>query len=222
MENLLRVELDIYALLLVAVMMISLSRRPLREGPPLERYFFLIAGSIAFILVLDAISGLYNQAAFMEMLQNWAANSLNSGNSGNSGNSDNFGAILFDIDNFKRINFDSGYEKGNEVLLATGYAIKSVLGPRDIAARVGADEFIVLSPAGAPALEDLESQILAQVREIVIAGIDQEFTVSSAHAVFDQSAHPSIDSFLQTLDSLLYKKKESLKNVPLQPELPLS
>jgi diguanylate cyclase (GGDEF)-like protein len=395
MENLLRVELDIYALLLVAVMMISLSRRPLREGPPLERYFFLIAGSIAFILVLDAlswaldgipesgarfalhltntlyymlylvplviftlfidhisrqgtfpgggmlhalalviivlfaaaaftspwteafydldatnhyvrgrlfnalvtasfligfipecilfarrrnmpkrifrllalypipiligglfqfyregsamlwpaatvslllvhitiqqrslnidaISGLYNQAAFMEMLQNWAANSLNSGNAGNSGNSDNFGAILFDIDNFKRINFDSGYEKGNEVLLATGYAIKSVLGPRDIAARVGADEFIVLSPAGAPALEDLESQILAQVREIVIAGIDQEFTVSSAHAVFDQSAHPSIDSFLQTLDSLLYKKKESLKNVPLQPELPLS
>jgi hypothetical protein len=56
MENLLRVELDIYALLLVAVMMISLSRRPLREGPPLERYFFLIAGSIAFILVLDALS----------------------------------------------------------------------------------------------------------------------------------------------------------------------
>lgn len=67
MENLLRVELDIYALLLVAVMMISLSRRPLREGPPLERYFFLIAGSIAFILVLDAISGRWT--AFREAVR---------------------------------------------------------------------------------------------------------------------------------------------------------
>jgi len=389
MENLLRIELDVYALLLIAVMMVSLSRRPLREGPPIERYFFLIAGSIACILILDmlswlldgrtgrgarfalhltntlyymlylvpliiftlfidhisrqgsfqgggllhalalviitlfaaaaftspwtkafydldaanryvrgrlfnalvsasfligfipecilfarrrnmpkrifrllalypipivvgslfqfyregsamfwpatavslllvhitlqqrsvnidAISGLYNQAACMEMLQNWADNSPN------SENSDGFGAVLLDIDNFKRINFSSGYEKGNEVLLATGYAIKSVLGPRDIAARVGADEFIVLSPAGEPALEDLESQILAQVHEIVIAGIDQDITASSAHAVFDQSTHPSIDSFLQTLDSLLYEKKESLKNIPFQPELPLS
>lgn len=389
METLLRIELDIYALLLVVVMMFSLPRRTLHEGPPIERYFLLLTGSISFILVLDmlswaldgipgngarfalhlvntlyymlylfpivtftlfidhlsrqgrfqgggalhalalivitlfaaaavtspwtqvfyaldasnhymrgrlfnvlvtasfligfvpeciliarrnnmphkafrllsmyplpivvgslfqfykigsamlwpavtislvlvhvtiqqrnldidAISGLYNQAAFMEILQNWATNPPN------SRNTNNFGAILFDINHFKRINYDKGYEKGNEVLLATGYAIKSALGPRDIAARIGADEFIVLCAGEESILVDLENRILEHFHEIVVADIDQEISASSAHAIFDQSTNPTIDSFLKSLDSLLYTKKESLKNIPLQPELPLS
>mgnify|MGYP000244702880 CR=1 FL=1 len=404
MENLLRIELDLYALLLIAVMMISLSRRPLRNGPPLERYFFLMAGSISFILILDIISwtidgipgsgtrmilhvintlyymlymvpivvfalfmdhisrqgkfpgggmlhaigliiivlfaaaaftspwtevfysldaanryqrgrlfstlmlfsfligfapefilfvrrrnmpgkvfrllalypipivagsifqfyqegsailwpavavslllvhisiqqrnaaidpisGLYNQAAFMEILRNWAeglpaeghwTEGYWAGKASNAGKAGIFGAILFDIDHFKSINYSKGYEKGNEVLFATGLAIKAALGPNDIAARIGADEFIVLCPCTTEALEKLESKIGAQIREIVDPGVDQDITATSACAVFDRSRHRSIHAFLQALDSLLYEKKESLKNASFQPELPLS
>lgn len=49
-----------------------------------------------------------------------------------------------DLDRFKEANDEHGHEAGDMVLKAAARAIRSVLGRRDIAARMGGDEFVIV------------------------------------------------------------------------------
>lgn len=51
--------------------------------------------------------------------------------------------IIMDIDNFKQVNDTHGHIMGDAVLEAIGSILKSSVGPRDIASRIGGDEFAV-------------------------------------------------------------------------------
>lgn len=52
--------------------------------------------------------------------------------------------IYFNIDNFSKINDESGYEAGDELLIGLGKAFKQRLRSSDMAARLSADEFALL------------------------------------------------------------------------------
>jgi diguanylate cyclase (GGDEF)-like protein len=52
--------------------------------------------------------------------------------------------LLLDLDKFKQINDTMGHLTGDEVLRQIGLAIKSVVRPSDLVARVGGAEFAVL------------------------------------------------------------------------------
>ncbi len=52
--------------------------------------------------------------------------------------------ILFDLDNFKRLNDNYGHPVGDKVLKEVGRVLKSSFRDRDIVARLGGDEFAVL------------------------------------------------------------------------------
>ena len=53
--------------------------------------------------------------------------------------------IIFDLDGFKRINDTLGHATGDEMLRVIAGRIKSAIGPHDIAARVGGDEFVIVA-----------------------------------------------------------------------------
>ncbi|MDH2443522.1 bifunctional diguanylate cyclase/phosphodiesterase [Amnibacterium sp. CER49] len=56
-------------------------------------------------------------------------------------------AVLFaDVDRFKRINDALGHVAGDEVLRAVATVLRSAVRPRDLVARVGGDELVVLLP----------------------------------------------------------------------------
>lgn len=55
-----------------------------------------------------------------------------------------FAVILYDIDNFKRINDTWGHKAGDHALVAVAETIRSVIRVSDVCARWGGEEFLVL------------------------------------------------------------------------------
>jgi len=80
----------------------------------------------------DPLTGLANRAALRESFQ-----ALNDGKR-------SFCFILIDLDDFKPINDQFGHQFGDHALVAIADRIRACLGPNDIAARIGGDEFALL------------------------------------------------------------------------------
>lgn len=80
----------------------------------------------------DPLTGLANRASLRESFQ-----ALNDGKR-------SFCFILIDLDDFKPINDQFGHQFGDHALVAIADRIRACLGPNDIAARIGGDEFALL------------------------------------------------------------------------------
>ena len=50
-----------------------------------------------------------------------------------------------DLDNFKNINDTLGHSYGDELLIDVTHRLKQVLGENDYLARIGGDEFVILT-----------------------------------------------------------------------------
>ncbi|OAN88392.1 deoxyribonuclease [Marinobacter sp. EhC06] len=85
---------------------------------------------------IDHLSGLYNRRQFLDI----ASQTLNE-----QRRNRRLSALLFiDLDRFKSINDSLGHQVGDLLLQAVAGRIRRMLGPADVAARFGGDEFVVL------------------------------------------------------------------------------
>lgn len=85
---------------------------------------------------IDHLSGLYNRRQFLDI----ASQALNE-----QRRNRRLSALLFiDLDRFKSINDSLGHQVGDLLLQAVAGRIRRMLGPEDVAARFGGDEFVVL------------------------------------------------------------------------------
>lgn len=81
----------------------------------------------------DALSGLYNRTTFAKKLNDTVSN-----------NPEYINALfILDIDNFKGFNDKYGHEQGDNVLTTVSSVITSITRNKDIAGRLGGDEFFV-------------------------------------------------------------------------------
>jgi len=97
----------------------------------------------------DPLTGLYNREALENVLKAEVAR-VRLSNSVLS-------VIFLDVDNFKTINDTHGHQFGDEILKKIGEIIKNSVRERDIVARYGGDEFVILLHART----DLEPKIIA-------------------------------------------------------------
>jgi hypothetical protein len=93
---------------------------------------------IAHLAFHDQLTGLPNRAAFNERI----ANTLRSA----TGNA-SFAVLCVDIDQFKEINDVYGHSTGDRFLVEVGHRLTSACNGSFLA-RLGADEFVVVSPGG--------------------------------------------------------------------------
>ena len=121
------------------------------------------------------------------------------------------GAILMDLDYFKRINDEYGHGAGDQVLREIAAALKRSSRQSDIACRYGGEEFLLLMP---------ESPLEATVRRAEqlrgeIAKLDLFYqkrplgrvTLSAGIAVFPEHG-PDQDTLLRNADAALYRAKQ--------------
>ncbi len=86
----------------------------------------------------DMLTGLANRRDMTDRLMAESARCHRSGN--------DYAVILYDIDDFKRINDTWGHKVGDHVLVKVAEAVRSVLRVSDVCARWGGEEFLVLCP----------------------------------------------------------------------------
>ncbi|MGY1812803.1 diguanylate cyclase domain-containing protein [Blastococcus sp. SYSU D00820] len=68
------------------------------------------------------------------------------------------GLLFCDVDDFKAVNDEHGHVVGDHLLVEMASRISEVAGPRDVVARFGGDEFVLLRPAA----DDDEVRLLSE------------------------------------------------------------
>lgn len=121
-----------------------------------------------------------------------------------------FGLILFDIDNFKKVNDTFGHDYGDVVLVELAKKVKSLVRKSDIFARWGGEEFVVVLPQ-----TDLKSSLkLAEKIRLEISKIefDKLEKATCSFGVVEYKKGDDEDSIVKRADEFLYKAKKAGKN----------
>lgn len=127
-----------------------------------------------------------------------------------------FAVILYDIDNFKRVNDTWGHKAGDEVLIRVAEAIKSVLRVSDVCARWGGEEFLVFCPdteldralVVAERCRDAVERSYVSVRDEAVS-----VTISGGVCSCTEVSHPvDWEQMVLKADTAMYVAKMSKKN----------
>jgi diguanylate cyclase (GGDEF)-like protein/PAS domain S-box-containing protein len=150
----------------------------------------------------DTLTGLPNRRGFEELLD-LALSDVARGR-------EPAGLILVDLDYFKRVNDTLGHLAGDQVLANVAKTMRARLGPRDIAARIGGDEFAVIARTHTPQI--LAAQLLEAIRnEDLVGGRRLSITASAGTAIADSTANDP-RALLETADHALYRAKQHGRN----------
>ena len=123
--------------------------------------------------------------------------------------------ILFDIDNFKRINDTYGHAQGDKVLIHIGKLIKTAARGNDLPARIGGDEFAMILPnTTAEGAFELANRLCSLIKETKIEDLDSE-TISASMGIstcFRQNNESlDIDELIAFADKAMYQSKSQGK-----------
>ncbi|MGD0641497.1 MAG: GGDEF domain-containing protein [Roseiarcus sp.] len=147
----------------------------------------------------DPLTGLPNRRALIEAAATAAPSLL--------------ALVMFDIDRFKGINDAYGHVAGDAVLRSVGQMMAAELGPFGCVARVGGEEFALLSSGVAP--EALATHLIAfcdRVRSapVLINGLALRVTISAGVALREHGG--DFDELYAEADRALYAAKASGRN----------
>lgn len=118
-----------------------------------------------------------------------------------------FSLLLFDLDNFKKINDNYGHNFGDEVLINIVKKIKEVIGDNAIIGRFGGEEFIILINESVDN-DKLTNEILSEVRKVKYSK-DIKVTISGGLRTWKGE---TVQSIMHEADMLLYKAKKEGKD----------
>lgn len=122
-----------------------------------------------------------------------------------------FSMIMYDIDDFKKINDTYGHKVGDLVLIKMSDLIRSHLRESDYIFRIGGEEFIILlTETNLENAMSVSSKICKSVEENLKSITDDKITISIGVSEANESDNE--DTIFKRVDKLLYKSKSSGKN----------
>ena len=162
-------------------------------------------GVLDDLYVHDALTGLYNRFGYKRFGQRVYERFLVE---------DGGAQVLFiDMDEMKCINDQYGHDAGDEAIRIVARALESSCCTRDFIMRYGGDEFLAIA---APREKNLEEKIQAAIRK---ANEKSPFTLSISIGIIraDAAAGRSLDEWVKSADSLMYKRKFQRKSTHARP-----
>src|SRR5208282_1010582 len=119
---------------------------------------------------------------------------------------DGLTVMFLDLDDFKQVNDSLGHRTGDKLLVEIARRLRAVIGPCNLVARWGGDEFVILQHHG-PGRSDtptLAQRIIDEINRAVIIDVSEVIvgaSIGSATAPIDGS---SPDVLLSKADIALY------------------
>lgn len=161
--------------------------------------------SIKKLAYTDHLTELPNRVAFTEMLDHIMLTIRNN---------EIIGIIDIDLDNFKNINDTLGHSYGDELLIDVTHRLKQVTDENDYLARVGGDEFVILTQN----LEDMASyeEKIRKIRNVFtfpfVLSTKEYFVTVSIGVAFAPKDGKTAQSIIKNVDSAMYMAKANGKN----------
>lgn len=119
------------------------------------------------------------------------------------------GALMIDVDHFKRFNDHHGHLEGDRVLIEVAALLRTELNqPVEMLARYGGEEFTLLMPGTTPDLAVRRAEILREAVERARVGV----TISIGVAVVWPTLNESPTTLIRQADQALYEAKRLGRN----------
>jgi diguanylate cyclase (GGDEF)-like protein len=150
----------------------------------------------------DMLTGIYNRLRFNEFLDREISEVLRYPHP--------LALIMFDIDNFKKINDTYGHHTGDRVLQDLVKVLSANIRETDVFARWGGEEFMILSP-----YMDVEHsiQLAEKLRSVIeVHRFDGPALVTSSFGVTQFDVHDTAESLIARVDTALYQAKAAGRN----------
>ena len=143
----------------------------------------------------DPLTGLPNRTNLMEALRRW----LEDG--------EDLSLLFLDLDRFKIVNDSLGHHVGDRLLETVAERLRRVVHPRDLVARIGGDEFVVVARGtGRVAAASLAARLCDALGDpLVVDGLELSARTSIGVAVASPSSTP--DELLRDADTAMYRVK---------------
>lgn len=122
----------------------------------------------------------------------------------------NLGLIMFDLDDFKKINDTYGHDIGDKVLIDVAQLARDSIRKSDILARWGGEEFMILLPE---TMLHVAQKIADNLRQKILTHnfvVNQQLTASFGVTI--SNVTDSGSELLKRVDNALYKSKNNGKN----------
>ncbi len=155
---------------------------------------------------IDALTGMLNWKAFLDLLGDEVALARDEGRS--------LGILFLDLDGFKEVNDTLGHETGNRFLQSIGKGLSGCLDTTEVIARIGGDEFVVLckkNPCNREVLTPILNRLMDAVsRPVELDGRSFHTTASIGISFFPTDGTQSTD-LVRKADIAMYQSKKKGK-----------
>jgi diguanylate cyclase (GGDEF)-like protein len=150
---------------------------------------------------LDSLTGLHNRRLFYEFLTREIARAQRYERS--------VSLIVFDLDDFKRINDRSGHLGGDAVLAEIADRVRAMVRATDVPCRVGGDEFAIILPESS--CEDAEQLAERIALSIRTQKIDKVGALRISAGVAELRRGETAADLFERADHALYRAKSAGK-----------
>lgn len=131
-------EYDVYQIIAYQIILLIYCNISTCLTNSYKRKQFVTSRELLALSIMDPLTCIYNRAKFDDEMDKWVNFSNRYGNP--------LSLILFDIDDFKRVNDSYGHLVGDSVIKSIVATIKKSIRNTDIFARWGGEEFVILLP----------------------------------------------------------------------------
>jgi diguanylate cyclase (GGDEF)-like protein len=147
----------------------------------------------------DALTGLYNQRYFHEMLRREVLRAQRYER--------NLALILFDVDDFKSINDQIGHLAGDRVLAQAAERLREAVRSVDVPCRIGGDEFAVILPeSSATDADQLYRRVQSSMRGTSLGPDEGRLRLSAGIAEIQHG--DTAAGLFERADAALYRAKD--------------
>ncbi|NPA11080.1 MAG: GGDEF domain-containing protein [Epsilonproteobacteria bacterium] len=144
----------------------------------------------------DPLTHLYNREFLMQKLKEFMKNKHH------------FALVFLDLDNFKYVNDTFGHKMGDELLKKTAQILRNNLKGKDVIARFGGDEFVILLPE---TTKEEAQKIFSHIKD-EIAKTFNMYKVTSSVGISEFPEIEDLEELLTAADEKMYQSKKSGKN----------